>query len=107
MAAGPMHQQERPGLMGCAAPYPRLRDRADVIAFISAPLTEPVEVVGTVVARLWVSSDAVDTDVTVKLLDIAPPSQDWPEGFDLNVCDTILRLRYREGWDREVLMTPG
>ena len=46
-------------------------------------------------------------DVTAKLVDVAPPSADWPDGYELNITDTILRLRYREGWDREVFMEPG
>ena len=46
-------------------------------------------------------------DVTAKLVDVAPPSADWPNGYELNITDTVLRLRYREGWDREVMMEPG
>ena len=46
-------------------------------------------------------------DVTAKLVDVAPPSADWPDGYELNITDTILRLRYREGWDHEVFMEPG
>ena len=46
-------------------------------------------------------------DVTAKLVDVAPPSADWPDGYELNITDTILRLRYREGWDREVFMETG
>ena len=56
--------------------------------------------------RLFVSSSAPDTDVTAKLLDVHPPSLDWPEGFHMLLCDSILRLRFREGFDREVLMEP-
>ena len=46
-------------------------------------------------------------DVTAKLVDVSPPSADWPDGYELNIADTILRPRYREGWDREVFMEPG
>ena len=61
VAAGPMHQQERPGLLGCRPPYPRLADRPDVLSFESAELQGPLEVVGTVQVTLWVSSSCVDT----------------------------------------------
>ena len=75
--------------------------RADVLVFTSAPLTEPVEVTGSVRATLYVSSDARDTDFTVKLVDV------HPDGTAYNVDDTILRARYREGYEREVFMRPG
>eukprot|EP01052_Picozoa_sp_SAG31_P023760 SAG31_NODE_1981_length_6745_cov_84.170178_3_plen_192_part_00 len=105
-----MHQQERPGLLGCNGPaYPRLADRADVLTFETAPLSHDLEVVGTPSVTLFVSSSALDTDITVKLIDCAPPSVDWPQGFELNLCDTVLRMRYRDGWtaDKEALLVPG
>jgi predicted acyl esterase len=109
VAAGPMHQQERPGLMGCTPPFRRLCDRPDVLTFETEPLPADLEVTGTPEVSIFVSSSALDTDITVKLLDLAPPSAEWPEGFDLNLTDTVLRLRYREGWtaDREALLEPG
>jgi hypothetical protein len=48
-----------------------------------------------------VASDAPDTDVTVKLTDV------YPDGRSYNLDDTIFRLRYRDGYDRTVLMQPG
>lgn len=76
----------------------RLADRPDVVSFTSAPLTEEVTVVGMVRAELFVSSDAPDTDITVKLVDVFPSSDDYPEGYELNICDSIYRLRYRNSW---------
>ena len=104
---GPMHQQERPELLCCSAPYPLLKDRADVITFETEPLAEAIEVTGPVKVRLWISSSAPDTDFTAKLLDIYPPSEDWPDGFHLPLADSIIRARFREGFDAERLMTPG
>jgi putative CocE/NonD family hydrolase len=57
--------------------------------------------------KLWVSSTAVDTDFTVKLIDVYPFSDDYPEGYHLNLTDTILRARYRNSWSKEEMMTPG
>src|SRR5262249_21664058 len=57
--------------------------------------------------ELWASSTAVDTDFTAKLIDVYPPSRDFPGGFDLNVGDGILRARFREGLKSEKLMEPG
>jgi hypothetical protein len=48
-----------------------------------------------------VSSDAVDTDVTVKLLDV------FPDGRSMNMVEGITRARYRDGFDRARMMTPN
>ncbi len=72
--------------------------RADVLVFTSDALDEPIEVSGFVDVVLSVSSDARDTDFTVKLVDV------FPDGTAYIVDDTILRARYREGYDKEVFM---
>src|SRR6202044_3791094 len=48
-----------------------------------------------------------DTDFTAKLIDEVPPNPDYPLGFDLNLGDSVLHLRYREGLDRQGLLEPG
>jgi len=72
--------------------------RNDVLVYSSAPLEEGVEVTGPLEAILYVSSDAKDTDFTVKLVDVLP------DGTAYNVQEGILRARFREGFDRAVLM---
>ena len=62
---------------------------------------------GEVSVKLWASSLAVDTDFTAKLVDVHPPSADYPGGFDMNITDGIVRARFRETLDQEVLMGPG
>src|SRR5690606_7639540 len=57
--------------------------------------------------KLYASSSAKDTDFTAKLIDVYPPSADWPGGFDLNIGDGIVRGRFRETLKTETLMTPG
>ncbi|MBI4304855.1 MAG: CocE/NonD family hydrolase, partial [Chloroflexi bacterium] len=104
---GPMHQRERPDLVACRPPFPLLSERADVVVFQTVPLEKDIEVTGPIEVRLWVSSTARDTDFTVKLLDIYPPSADWPDGFHLPLCDSILRARFRNGFDHEEFMEPG
>jgi putative CocE/NonD family hydrolase len=64
-------------------------------------------VTGQAVVNFWVSSSAVDTDFTAKLLDVYPPNADYPEGYHLNSVDSIIRVRHRESWERETFMTPG
>ena len=92
------------GFFGSQVDGRRTADRSDVLVFETEPLAEDVEVIGPVSARLWVSSSAPDTDFTAKLVDVHPPSEDFPEGFDLNVTDGILRARYRDSRESESLM---
>jgi putative CocE/NonD family hydrolase len=75
--------------------------RADVLVYTSEPLESELDVTGFVRARLFVSSDARDTDFTVKLVDVHPDGTAW------NVDDTILRARYRDGYEEAVFMEAG
>jgi putative CocE/NonD family hydrolase len=54
-----------------------------------------------------VSSDRLDTDITIKLIDVYPPSADYPQGFAMNLTDGILRLRYRSSWEKPEMLQPG
>ena len=84
-----------------------LSAREDVLVFQTEPLSENLEVTGEIIVKLWISSSAVDTDFTAKLIDVYPSSTDFPEGFDLNIVDGIKRTRFRESLNKEVLMQPG
>lgn len=75
--------------------------RQDILVYTTEPFEEGVEVSGTIGITLYVSSDARDTDFTVKLLDV------YPDGTAYNLDETIQRVRYREGYDRQVFMEPG
>lgn len=77
-----------------------LESRSDLLVYTSPPLEQPLTIAGPIRAVLHVSSDAPDTDVFVKLLDVVPDGPVW------NVASGILRLRYREGMDRHVWMEP-
>jgi putative CocE/NonD family hydrolase len=78
-----------------------IESRADVLVYTSAPLAEDIAVFGYVESELFVGSSAPDTDFTVKLVDVAPDGTAW------NIADTIQRMRYREGDDKQVFMKPG
>jgi putative CocE/NonD family hydrolase len=99
--------QQSGTMSGDNSPRVPLAARSDVLVFRSPVLEEGVEVTGVVSCRLWVSSSAVDTDFTVKLIDEYSPSADYPEGYALNLGDSILRMRYRDGFDAPVFMEPG
>jgi predicted acyl esterase len=107
LTPGPADQREAEQFFGSEPPYPRLSQRPDVLVFQTEPLNEAVEVTGPMTVHLWISSSAVDTDFTAKLVDVQPANEDYPDGFDMLLTDSIIRCRYREGFDREVLMTPG
>ena len=107
LTPGPVDQKESPAFYGSEEPYPRLSERADVLVFQTEPLTEPIEVTGPMTVHLWISSSAIDTDFTAKVVDVHPANEDYPEGFDMLLNDSIIRCRYREGFDREVFLEPG
>ncbi|CAN5348962.1 CocE/NonD family hydrolase [soil metagenome] len=107
MRGGGFDQRETSALYGARAPYLPLEARPDVLVFQTEPLAEDVEVTGVIEANIWISSDAKDTDFTIKLIDLYPPSEDYPAGYALNLTDGILRCRYRASWEKPTLMTPG
>jgi len=81
--------------------------RPDVLVFDSAPLDADVELTGTVVAHLHVASSVIDTDFTIKLLDVYPPNDDYPQGFAMNLAHGILRTRFRHSFENPEPMEPG
>jgi len=78
-----------------------LEARHDILVYSTEPLKEGVEVTGPIEVTLYVSSDVKDTDFTVKLVDV------YPDGRAYNLDETIQRMRYREGYDKQVFMEPG
>ena len=72
-----------------------------MLCYTSDPLTEAVDAAGPVEVDIWFSSDRPDTDITAKLVDVDP------EGKAVSLVDGIMRARFREGFDREVFLTPG
>lgn len=106
LTPGPADQKESPEFFASRDPYPRLSERPDVLVYQTEPLTAAVEVTGRVEVELWIASSAVDTDFTAKLVDVHPANDDYPDGYDMLINDSIIRTRFREGFDREVFMEP-
>ena len=92
---------------GVASAGQPINSRSDVISFQTEPLDDAVTVVGPLHACLYVSSSAPDTDFTVKLVDVIPPVDGFPEGYELNISDSIFRCRYRDSFEEPSLMEPG
>jgi len=79
-----------------------VEERPDVLVYTSEPFKEGLEVTGTMIPTLYVSSDVKDTDFTVKVIDV------YPDGRAFTLDESIQRMRYREGYDKPpVWMEPG
>jgi putative CocE/NonD family hydrolase len=72
----------------------RMEARDDILIYTSEPFREGTEVSGPITPTLYVSSDAKDTDFTVKVLDV------YPDGRAYNLDESIQRMRYRDGYDK-------
>ena len=81
--------------------YAAVEQRGDVLVYSTEVLGEDLEVTGPVRLELFASSSALDTDFAAKLVDV------HPGGFCQRLCDGIVRARYREGMDREILLVSG
>jgi uncharacterized protein len=75
--------------------------RDDILVYTSDVLKEGIEVSGFIESTLYLSSDVKDTDITIKLIDV------HPDGKAYNLDETIQRVRYREGYEKEVFMEKG
>jgi putative CocE/NonD family hydrolase len=75
--------------------------RKDVLVYTTPPIEHDLEVTGPITAELYVTSSAVDTDFTAKLVDL------WPNGFAQNLTEGILRMRYRDSREKPEPVKPG
>jgi putative CocE/NonD family hydrolase len=80
-----------------------IQRRDDVLVYTSDSLAEPLEIIGNVVVELVAASDALDTDFTAILSDVTPDGR----SLQLGPRIAIRRARYRNGFAREELLTPG
>ncbi|EKQ54891.1 MAG: putative hydrolase, CocE/NonD family [Methanobacterium sp. Maddingley MBC34] len=80
-------------------------NRSDVLVYTTAPLEEPVMIIGPVEVDLYATSDAKDTDFVARILDV------YPNGTAINLgpyeFGGSIRARFRQGFDKEVLLEPG
>jgi len=78
-----------------------VENRRDVLVFTTEPLAKPIEVTGRLTVRLWISSDAPDTDVIARLCIVGA------DGKSYNLAEGARRARYAESLRRERLLEPG
>jgi putative CocE/NonD family hydrolase len=79
----------------------KIEDRSDVLVFTSDVLDKPVEVTGRVQAKIFISSSAVDTDLSVRLCDV------YPDGRSMLIAEGMQRLRHRRSTAQPQPLTPG
>jgi predicted acyl esterase len=72
----------------------KMEARQDILVYTSGPFKDGLELSGPITPTLYVSSDAKDTDFTVKILDV------YPDGRAYNLDESIQRMRYRDGYDK-------
>lgn len=84
--------------------YRYLAKRNDVLMFDSASLPDDMEVAGPIEAVIYLACDCRDTDLWVRLLDVAP------DGTAFNLMSPgldVLRASYRDLEKGRQLLTPG
>jgi putative CocE/NonD family hydrolase len=84
-------------VQGGAFDQRKMEARSDILVFTSKPFEEGTEVSGPITPTLYVSSDAKDTDFTVKVIDV------YPDGRAYNLDESIQRMRYRDGYDKPLV----
>lgn len=91
------------GSIGAGGVYDQrpVEAQTDVLVYTTAPLKDPVEVTGNVRLILHAATTVTDTDYHAKLVDVAP------NGYAQNLCDGILRARYRESMFEAKPLEPG
>jgi uncharacterized protein len=75
----------------------KMEARSDILVFTSEPFKDGLTLSGPIEPTLFVSSDAKDTDFTVKVLDV------YPDGRAYNLDESIQRMRYRDGYDKPLV----
>ena len=89
-------------LMAGVGEYSESHGNEAVLVYDSAPLDEPLTVIGESQAVVHVSISTPDTDLVVNLHEVHPDGRAIRLG-----AGGGLRLRYHEGFDREVRLEPG
>ena len=79
----------------------KVEARADAVVFTTQPLEQPIEVTGRLSAKIFVSSSAVDTDLSVRICDV------YPDGRSFLIAEGMQRLRYRHSREKPEPLIPG
>lgn len=80
-----------------------VESRDDILKFTTDVLQQDIKFIGKPAVRLYVSSDRLDTDFTIRLTDV------YPDGRSMLLSEGIQRMRFRDGYTANDTgaMTPG
>lgn len=81
--------------------YADMEKRKDVLIYTTDALTEDISIAGDVYVEFYASSSAKDTDWVVRITDVDE------DGNSIRLCDGVLRAKFRQGFDKVVLLEPG
>ena len=76
-------------------------ERKDLVTYTTAPLEKDIEITGPMTATLWAVTEGKDTDWNVMLQHV------YPNQRAERIQDGVMRARFRDGFDRPSLLTPG
>lgn len=101
-ASDPRQPMSMPGrgFLGAKDARP-FEEQSEVRTWTTAPLEQPLEITGEITAEVWVSSTAADSDFILRISDV------YPDGRSMLLMDYPMRARYRQGFDKQVLLEPG
>jgi uncharacterized protein len=101
-ASEPLKPMEIPGRSFPGAQDARaFEQQSEVRCWTTAPLKEPLEITGQVEAEIWVQSTVADSDFILRVSDV------YPDGRSILLMDYPIRARYRDGFEKQRLLTPG
>jgi len=86
-----------PAGLGGSFDQRKIEERTDVLVYTTEPFAEGTQVSGPITPTLYVSSDAKDTDFSIKVMDV------YPDGTAYNLDESIQRMRYRDGYDKPIV----
>jgi putative CocE/NonD family hydrolase len=89
--------------LGGSADRRQVEIRADVLTYTTKPYAEPLTILGDITLVLHAASDCPDTDWFAVVTEVFPDGQ----SKRFHSAHYAFRARYREGFDREVFLSPN
>jgi hypothetical protein len=105
LVSDPLHPVTDPfGGYSGAHDYREFVGQPGLLTFDSAPLEADLSVVGPMHARIYLATEGRDTDLWVRVLDVAPDGTAWNL---MNPGLDVIRASYRHESVKPELLTPG
>ena len=81
--------------------YTEMEKRGDVLVYTSGAMERELAIAGDLLVEFYAGSSAPDTDWIVRVTDVDE------NGRSIRLCDGLLRAKFRNGFDRIDLLSPG